>query len=116
MDDYIPNSLPHHFMDIVHNKYMLVWSETGSIGFLTFLSIWLVIFWSLYKLNKSRNFLIYVTTAGLVSAFLVMGIHMAFESYASAQRMHIFWLCIGILAGIRRLNQYTVGNTDQKDG
>jgi O-antigen ligase len=116
MDEYMPTSLPHHFMYVVHNKYMYVWSETGSIGFLCFLWIWLVVFWSLYKLSKSEIYLFYVTTAGLFSAFIVMGIHMLFESYASANRMYIFWLCIGILTGIRKLHLDKIGKTDQKYG
>ena len=39
----------------VHNYFMQAWIETGTVGFLSIISIWITLFINCYTFNKSRG-------------------------------------------------------------
>ena len=104
MMDYVPSIvLKFEWNYMVHNKYMLVWSETGTLGFIAYLTFLIV----MYKLligyiKKYNNELIWVAIA-ILSSLFSMNFHMMFESYSGGAVIAFFWLLCGCIIAMNRL-------------
>ena len=104
MMDYVPSIvLKFEWNYMVHNKYMLVWSETGTLGIIAYLAFLFV----MYKLligyiRKYNNEFIWVAIAILCSLFS-MNFHMMFESYSGGAVIAFFWLLCGCIIAMNRL-------------
>lgn len=84
----------------VHSKYLLVWVETGLLGFATFgasLLIALAQSWKTWKCSDP-----FLATLGLALFASILGhmIHMSVDMFNSRQQVQIVWACAGIAAGM----------------
>lgn len=100
MEQYTSIYVPHSWIHQVHNKYLLIWAETGVLGLIGFLWLLLVSLAKLLKLIRSKNHFISILAIGLFGSFIAIGIHMNFESYSGGNIVLQFWLIIAMIAGI----------------
>lgn len=100
MDDYTHSKLAYEWIYIVHNKYLLVWSETGTLGLISFFWLFFVILTCSIRLSRSLDPNLSIIAIGLFSSLVVMGFHMHFESYGV---MTLFWFYSGIIVGMSKL-------------
>jgi hypothetical protein len=89
------NALYHQYQDYlafsteVHNHFLQVWIEAGTLGFIAFLAIWVLFIGAVYKLfkrfkkkeaeNKAELQDNWVLIWGTAAAALALGVHAAFD-------------------------------------
>ncbi|HET6273230.1 MAG TPA: O-antigen ligase family protein [Bacteroidota bacterium] len=100
MDTFTPADVAYEWTYMVHNKYLLVWSEMGTSAIVFFL-------WSLVatgivclQLIRSPDPLISRAGIGLFGSLLVYVIHMNFEPYSGGPVVNSLWLYMGIAASL----------------
>jgi len=115
MRDYLPlellGSKHSQYLYIVHNKYLLVWAETGLFGFLAFL--WLLLAAcrrALQALIQTKDVYTSIVITGLLSALVVYLLHMSSDPFASRVRMQPVWLIMALIAATSQL----AGETEQQ--
>lgn len=105
MQRYVPPHLAYEWIYLVHNKYMLVWSETGTLGLISFLWLFASALRRAFRLSHSRDLLLSATSIGLFGSLVIIGIHMHFESYSGGAALNQFWLSIAMVAGLREIQK-----------
>jgi O-antigen ligase len=99
MADYVPFFLLQERW-IVHNRYLLIWAETGSIGFLSFLFLLAYTFQSLWKSAHSKDSFMSMLSWGLFISFTVLCLQMMVESLYDRVSDANLWLIYGLSVGI----------------
>ncbi len=106
-NDYLPIELMRidiKYRYIVHNKYLLVWSETGLFGFMAFLLLLLAAAGrALRALMRATDPYVSITMAGLLVALSVYLIHMMSDPFNARSRLQLLWLIIALIAAVSRI-------------
>jgi O-antigen ligase len=106
-NDYLPIELMRidiKYRYIVHNKYLLVWSETGLFGFMAFLLLLLAAAGrALRALVRAVDPYVSITMAGLLVALSVYLIHMMSDPFNARPRLQLLWLIIALIAAVSRI-------------
>ena len=105
MEKYTSIYVPHGWIHQVHNKYLLIWAETGIVGLVSFLWLLLVSLSKLFKLVHAKDPFFSSLAIGLLGSFITIIIHMNFESYAGGNIVLQFWLIIAMIAGLGRVQE-----------
>ncbi|RME71203.1 MAG: O-antigen ligase family protein [Chloroflexi bacterium] len=107
--DYLPPRLKtelRSYVYVVHNKYLLVWSQTGFFGFLayiaTLIATVLVVARGLTRRSDPR---LYLLAASLIGALLGYAFHMNVDIFDSRQEQQQLWLMMALSAGITQLHK-----------
>jgi O-antigen ligase len=100
MDAYTPNTMPHKFRYIVHNKFLLLWAETGAIGLLGFLFVWVAAITQVRKVMRSTDRGNALLCIGLLGALAALSINMNLEAYAEGVIMYPFWMVVSLVAAM----------------
>jgi putative inorganic carbon (HCO3(-)) transporter len=101
--------LPLEFMgrerlNIIHNKYWLVWVETGLFGFLSFLWLLLAVCRrALQSLVRSKDSYVSIAITGLLAALIVYMLHMSSDPFASRMRLQPLWMICALIAATSQL-------------
>ncbi len=113
LQDYAPYSVPKLYdlfgevFPVVHNTYMLVWAEQGTIGLLLFLGMHANILWIAVRnlrfrgLNE-RIYLISIASACGVLAIMVDYLSSFFIRVQAFGR--VYWIVVGLLVATRYWN------------
>lgn len=105
MEKYTSIYIPHNWIYQVHNKYLLIWSETGIVGLISFLWLLLVSLIKVIKLTHSIDPLISIIAIGLLGSLIAISTHMHFESYEGGNIILQFWLIIVIIVGLNKIQE-----------
>jgi len=109
--------LHEHFGDIlpvVHNTYMIVWSEQGTVGLALFLSMHVNILWIAVQNLRYRALNERIHMISLCAACGVLGIMLdGFNSFFIKvhQFGRVFWIFVGLIVAARYWN---IANAQQK--
>ena len=104
--DYGPFTIPRMYelfgeiLPVVHNIYMIIWSEQGTVGFLLFLGmhaniLWIAIKNLRYRGLSDRVYLISLAAACGVLAIMVDGLSSFFIKVQAFGR--VFWIVVGMI-------------------
>lgn len=108
MPRYITPEFSKEWLYTFHNKYLLVWAETGIVGFVTFLLLIGSLLhrgWRGWHLNdRHRAALAWALTASLVGQMA----HMAVDIFNSRPQIQMIWLLAALLTAILTLNSQEV--------
>ena len=105
MMEYVPLFLSGEWLYLVHNKYILIWSETGTMGLIIYL---------LFLISIYRNVITYIRNQreehsmigiSVFCSLMAFNLHMIFESYSGGAITFQFWLICGLAVA---LGGYTV--------
>ena len=91
MQQYTPPNLAYTWIYLVHNNYMLIWSEIGTIGFIIYI---LFIFYIYRNILFSLKLLVSnlsLVGISIISSLIALNIHMFFESFAGGSAAFLFW-------------------------
>lgn len=88
----------------VHNKYLLVWAETGIGGLLAF--IWFLLAtirrgWQCWKLNDR---FLSPLALGFTAAIVGQMAHMTVEAFRGRSQLQLLWLVAGLIAAMRNMD------------
>jgi putative inorganic carbon (HCO3(-)) transporter len=103
MNRYVTSDFRRQFLYTVHNKYMLVWAETGTCGLLAYLAFFLGTLrtgWRCWKLNDR---LLSPLALGLTAALLGHMLQMSVEIFRGRPVMQLVWLTAGLLAAMHKM-------------
>lgn len=109
IEQYLTPSFDAEWVYVVHNKYMLVWAETGLVGLLAFVLVLLFTLrqgWTCWKLNDRLLSPIALAFTAVTGGMMV---HM-FVDIFNGRTLMLFWLFAGLLHGMAR----NVGTTCSK--
>lgn len=103
MDRYIISELRSGFVYAVHNKYLLVWAETGSLGLLAYLAFLLGALrkgWQCWQLNAGV-----LSTLGLAFAAAIAGhmFQMGVDVFNGRPVAQLLWLTAALLTAMHRI-------------
>jgi O-antigen ligase len=87
----------------VHNKYLLLWAETGWLGllaYLTFLGSTLACGWRAFKQNDR---ILSPLALGLSAAFAGQMIHMSMDVFNGRPQIQLLWLVAAVIVAISNI-------------
>jgi O-antigen ligase len=88
----------------VHNKYLLVVSESGLVGLALFLLLLWRHFRLLFPIVKWRNPAWFALALGLCSSIVGQAIFYLFDHFYVDSRMEMLWVCFAILRALAAAN------------
>jgi O-antigen ligase len=98
--DFLDISFAGAWISTVHNKYLLVWAETGIVGLLLFL--WF--FWSVLSAASrlsGRGAQFAPEALAVLAAFIGTAAHMLVDIFHGRVQYELLWLLAALLEGIR---------------
>lgn len=103
---YYPGLQVHEWLHTVHNQYLLVWSEMGILGIVSFLwLLWGSIVRAFGNL-RGRNDDLSIMGLALALALLASSIHMLVDMFVAPGNLVLMWLYFAALAhlvaGVKR--------------
>lgn len=100
LPDYSTMNLSIQWNSVVHNKYLLVWTETGLAGLFAFLWFLLSTLRRGYRLWLADDPLLSPIALGFTAAVTGFMVHMLFDLFNGRPQIQILWLSAGILAAM----------------
>lgn len=108
---FLIGDMPGSFMYVVHNKYLLVWAETGLGGILSFVAFLGLAIWRGWK-SYLRDIPLYsILSLGFAAAIAGQMTHMMVEIYDSRSEIQALWLVAGLVTAMERITRG--GKTDE---
>jgi putative inorganic carbon (HCO3(-)) transporter len=98
--DYLTFQLSQAWFSTVHNKYMLIWSETGTgglIAFVWFLGVTLRRGW---QISRSKIQTLSSLATGYTAAVVAAAVHMMVEIYQGRAEMQMFLVAAAVVTAI----------------
>lgn len=89
----------------VHNKFLLVFAETGVGGFLIFVAFLVAILREGWKAWRLRDPVLSPIALGCVAGVAGLMVQMNFEPARTDPYSHLIWLCGGLVVAMRRIAQ-----------
>jgi O-antigen ligase len=98
MNDYASSEFRHEWIYTVHNEFLLVLSETGVLGLLAFLWIYLDIIRRAWRLWKSRDGVFSPLGLGIVAAIGGYLSHMFVDIFSERGLLQLIWMFVAVVA------------------
>jgi O-antigen ligase len=101
---YLPLELMGRRLNVLHNKYLTVWTETGVFGFLVF--IWLLLATASRALLSSihaKSDYKTIIMAGFLAALIAFMYHMLSDPFSARVRVQLLWLILALIAATSRI-------------
>jgi O-antigen ligase len=101
LDQYLTVDFANAWISTVHNRYLLVWAETGLVGLMAFL--WFLASTLRRGLSIVRSSIrsFSLVAAGVVGGVVAGMIHMVVDMYHQRPLIQLLWLFAGLLIGIQ---------------
>lgn len=87
----------------VHSHPFQVWVESGTVGMLAFVAVWVLILWSAWRLFQATrdNVALGAVIAGATAAAIGLGLHSTIDFNLSLSAVTLtLWAMAGVLAGL----------------
>ncbi len=104
MQHYIPD-FRGAWIHSVHNKYLLVWAETGVCGIVAFVWFLLAVMRRGWRAGKSNDRLLAALAVGLSAAVAGHMVHMFVDTFRGRPAVQMLWLIAGILTALYALER-----------
>lgn len=103
-DKYAHPAMVGHTHLTVHNRYLLIWSETGPQGLILFILLLLIPFWRArhWIFNTRLGSELVVLQAGLLAALASHIVHMRSENFNGRSQIYLLWFILTMLAVVHR--------------
>jgi hypothetical protein len=95
------------FLFAVHNKYLLVWAETGIGGLLTFIAFLLGAVRRGWQCWRFKDRLLSPLALGITAGIAGHMVHLTVDHFRSRPTQQLLWLLAGLLVALHRM--YTTG-------
>ncbi|MFC2169332.1 O-antigen ligase family protein [Acidobacteriota bacterium] len=106
MHDYISLQLRGLWLYSVHNKYLLVWAETGIGGLLAFIGFLLITIRTGWKCWKTQDPLLAPIGLGLMAAILGHMVHMNIDTFQNRPLIQTLWISSALIGAMYNIIQY----------
>jgi O-antigen ligase len=105
MNDYLSGEFRSRnaFLFVVHNKYLLIWAETGILGLLAFLAFLLGTLRKGWQCWKVQDRLLSPLALGLAAGICGYMVHMGVDHFRNRAAQQLLWLIAGLLVAMHRI-------------
>jgi putative inorganic carbon (HCO3(-)) transporter len=105
MDSYLTGEFRdgRTFLFVVHNKYLLVWAETGILGLAAFLAFLLSAVRMGWQCWKFQDHLLSPLALGLVAGIAGHMVHMTADHFRNRPTQQLLWFGAGLLVAMHRM-------------
>ena len=103
MDRYLTPEFRHSFLFAVHNKYLLVLSETGIIGLLAFLAFLLDALRKGWQCWALQDRLLSPLALGFAAGIAGHMVHMSVDVFRGRPTQQLLWLAAALLTAMHRM-------------
>ncbi len=100
MDNYISGEFISGFVYTVHNRYLLIWAETGTLGLLAYLWFLLSTLRQGWRCWKVGDNLLSPIALGLTAALAGHMVHMNLEAFRGRPLTQLPWLLAALIAAM----------------
>jgi putative inorganic carbon (hco3(-)) transporter len=104
MKDYITPELRNEWIYTVHNKYLLIWAESGTVGLLAFLWFLAATLRAGWHCSRFHDRLIGPLAFGLAGAVLVFALHMLVDVFNDRPLLQLLFLVAGLITATHGLH------------
>lgn len=105
--EYLTPEFAESYRSVVHNKYLLIWSETGIFALLSFVTFLITLIYVGWRSSFIQNKLVAAMTIGFTAALIGQMTHMAVARFTGRPQIFMFWMVAGIISAA-----YTIGQRD----
>ena len=104
-DKYAHPNWIGHTLSPVHNKYLLVWADTGLQGLIAFVLMLLSAAWLAVRRLFTRGLptRMRILLGGFLCALCGYAFHMSTEGFSSRANVQILWFLMAMIAALSRL-------------
>jgi len=103
MPRYLSTGINVQWVYLVHNKYLLVWAETGILGLAAFLLLLFVTVTRGIACTRRGDRLLGPLAAGLCASIIGLIAHMSVESF-NGRSLELFWVFAALLLAASRFS------------
>jgi putative inorganic carbon (hco3(-)) transporter len=103
LPQYLSSEIRGEWLYIVHNQYLLTFSETGLIGLVFFLLILGSVFFTCLRCVTAKDSTLSPLSLGIISGLCTLFFLMGFELTISRLTVQLFWIMISIVIASERL-------------
>jgi len=111
-DKYAHPNWVGHTLYPVHNKYLLVWSETGPQGLVAFSLLLVAAAWQarrwLFRTDIAPH--LFILAAATLGALVVYAFHMRMEGFSSRTNLQQLWFIITMMVVVNQLIAQTASD------
>lgn len=102
MERYLTPEFRGGFLYAVHNKYLLIWAETGIGGLLAYLAFLIGGLRKGWKCWRENDRLFSTVALGITCAIAGHMVHMSVELFRIGPVQELLWLMVGLLGPLHR--------------
>lgn len=103
LDPYVTVEYSQSWVSTVHNKYLLVWAETGIGALIAFLWTMVAAVSAGWRLSRLRDPMISPIAFGLAVGLIASMIHMTVDLFHGRAQLQMMWAVIGLTLAAGRL-------------
>lgn len=103
--DYVEAEQLGAWLHLVHNGWLLIWSETGTIGFAVYAAFRFMLLWQAFRLIRKGDKNIGLLALGLFASMIGGGIHMTVEIYSSRNLIQIIWMDAALVSAMTAIQK-----------
>lgn len=103
MKPYLTPTFDNQWIYTVHNKYLLVWSETGPLALLAFLSFLLITLWRGWQCWRHQDNFLSPLALAFATAIVGVMIHMNVDIFRGRPLMQSLCLVAGLLTAMHNI-------------
>jgi O-antigen ligase len=103
MHHYLTSYFRTGFLYVVHNKYLLIWTETGIAGLLAYLAFLIGALRSGWRCWKQHDRYVSLLALGITAAMVGDMVHMNFDVFQIGPVQELLWLLAALLIAIDRI-------------
>ena len=103
--EYVYSEAGIQFLYVVHNKYLLIWAETGLFGLLAYIGFLITGIRRGWRTWKRDQGVISLLAIAFVAGMIGQMIHMTVEIFDSRSQVQALWLVAGLLTAMDRISR-----------
>ena len=103
VQDYLTPETYRAWLSSAHNKYLLIWSETGTFGLLAFILFYLAIGRETWQCYKSDHPVFSPLGAAILASLCGYATHMMGDRFENRSILLLLWLIAAIAVSMRNL-------------
>lgn len=101
--DYVEADQFGAWLNLVHNRWLLIWAETGTIGMIFYVSFYFTTIWQAWKLVRRGHPVYGPIALGIMASMLGAGTHMLMEIYKWRILQQMIWTDAALIVALARL-------------
>ena len=114
MMEYVPLVFSGEWQYLIHNKYVLIWSETGTLGFIIYLLFIITIYRNIIYFISNQSSNISLIGISILCSLIAFNLHMLFESYAGGAITFQFWFVCGLAVALNSVTNTNLNKSKIK--